>query len=138
MLKKIIIDSGPLIALFDRDDTFHKKAIDFIKNLKGDLICNCAVITEVSHLLDFSVGVQVDFLQWVVDGGVIVADIENEDLLRIIKLTEKYSDLPMDFADASLVVLCERMKIGEIASIDKDFGIYRTHDKKSFRNVFLH
>jgi hypothetical protein len=42
----------------------------------------------------------------------------------------------MDFADASLIVLCERMKIGYIASIDKDFGIYRTHDKKAFKNVF--
>lgn len=83
-----------------------------------------------------SVSVQIDFLQWVLRGGVTLADITTEDLLRIIELTEKYSDLTMDFADASLIVLCERMKIGYIASIDKDFGIYRTHDKKAFKNVF--
>ena len=138
MLKRIVIDSGPLIALFDKDDTFHKKALEFIKNLKGDLLSNFAVITEVSHLLDFNVSVQVDFLEWVSEGGVTIAEITNEDLQRIIELTEKYSDLPMDFADASLVVLCERLKIGDIASIDRDFGIYRTHDKKPLRNVFLH
>jgi len=43
----------------------------------------------------------------------------------------------MDFADASLVVLCERMKIREIASVDSDLGIYRTREKKVFKNVFL-
>ncbi len=138
MPKRIVIDSGPLIALFDKDDKYHKNALEFIKKLKGELISNYAVITEVSHLLDYSVGVQVDFLRWVLDGGISIANILVEDLLRIIELTEKYSDLPMDFADASLIVLCERMKIRDIASIDKDFGIYRTREKKMLKNVFLH
>jgi len=137
MPKRIVIDAGPLIALFDKDDKFHKKAIEFVKKLNDELISNHAVITEVTHLLDFNVGVQLDFLRWVLEGGVTIADITSEDLERIIELTEKYSDLPMDFADASLVALCERLKIKDIASIDKDFGIYRTRDKKAFRNVFL-
>jgi len=138
MPKRIVIDSGPLIALFDKDDKYHKNALEFIKKLNRELISNYAVITEVSHLLDYSVGVQVDFLRWVLDGGISIANILVEDLLRIIELTEKYSDLPMDFADASLIVLCERMKIRDIASIDKDFGIYRTREKKMLKNVFLH
>ena len=137
MLKRIVIDSGPLIALFDKDDKYHHKALEFIKNLTGEVITNYAIITEVSHLLDFSTRAQVDFLRWVFEGGLSIADIITEDLSRIIELTEKYPDLPMDFADASLVVLCERMKIRDIASIDKDFGIYRTRDKTAFRNLFL-
>jgi predicted nucleic acid-binding protein len=137
MPEKVIIDSGPLIALFDKDDHFHQKAIEFIKSFNGQLFSNYAVITEVSHLLDFSVTVQIDFLQWVFDGGIKIEEITTDDLLRIIELTEKYSDLPMDFADASLVVLCERMKIRNIASVDSDFGIYRTREKKTFKNVFL-
>jgi len=137
MPKRIVIDSGLLIALFDKDDKYHHKALEFIKNLTGEVITNYAVITEVSHLLDFSTRAQVDFLRWVFEGGLSIADIITEDLSRIIELTEKYSDLPMDFADASLVVLCERMKIKDIASIDKDFGIYRTRDKAAFRNLFL-
>lgn len=138
MPKRVVIDSGPLIALFDKDDNYHKKALEFIKEFKGELVSNYAVITEVSHLLDFSVNVQIEFLQWVFDGGISIADILIEDLLRIIELTKKYSDLPMDFTDASLVVICERMKIQEIASIDRDFGIYRTQEKKAIKNVFLH
>ncbi len=137
MTEKIVVDSGPLIALFDKDDHYHSMAIEFIRNFRGQLLSNHAVITEVTHLLDFSVGVQIDFLQWVLDGGVKIQEITADDLLRIIELTKKYSDLPIDFADASLVVLCERMKIREIASVDSDFRIYRTREKKTFKNVFL-
>jgi uncharacterized protein len=137
MPERVIIDSGPLIALFDKDDYYHQKAIEFIKKFKGELLSNYAVITEVSHLLDFSVTVQIDFLQWIFDGGITIEHITSDDLVRIIELTEKHSDLPMDFADASLVVLCERMKIRDVASVDSDFGIYRTREKKAFKNVFL-
>jgi predicted nucleic acid-binding protein len=137
MPERVIIDSGPLIALFDKDDYYHQKAIEFMKKFKGELLSNYAVITEVSHLLDFSVSVQIDFLQWIFDGGITIEDITPDDLLRIINLTEKYSDLPMDFADASLVVLCERMKIRDVASVDSGFAIYRTREKKAFKNVFL-
>jgi predicted nucleic acid-binding protein len=136
MPKRIVIDSGPLIALFDKDDKYHGKALKFIKEFKGELISNCAVITEVTHLLDFSVQAQVDFLRWVYNGGVSLADVISEDLLRIIELTEKYSDLPMDFADASLVVLCERLNVRDIASVDRDFSIYRTEKKKPLNNLF--
>ncbi|HEX2959352.1 MAG TPA: hypothetical protein VHO70_21135 [Chitinispirillaceae bacterium] len=137
MPEKVVIDSGPLIALFDKDDYYHQKAIEFMKKFKGELFSNYAVITEVSHLLDFSVTVQIDFLQWIFDGGITIEQITPDDLVKIIELTEKYSDLPMDFADASLVVLCERMKIRDVASVDSDFGIYRTREKKAFKNAFL-
>ena len=137
MPNRVVIDSGPLIALFDRDDSYHQKAVTFVKGFKGELVSNYAVVTEVTHLLDFSIDVQCDFLGWVMDGGLILMDIVREDLERIVHLTKKYADLPMDFADATLVVLCERLHIKEVASIDKDFGVYRTHDKKTFKNVFL-
>ena len=137
MRRIVVVDSGPLIALFDKDDNYHKKALHFIKNFRGELISNWAVITEVTHLLDFSVRVQIDFLNWINDGGITITDILPEDLDLIILLTQKYADLPVDFADASLVALCERMKINAIASIDKDFGIIRTRKRKPFHNLFF-
>ena len=48
---------------------------------------------------------------------------------------EKYEDLPADFADASLLALCERRGIETIASFDKDFDVYRTKGRKRLRNV---
>lgn len=137
MLKKVVIDSGPIIALFDKDDKFHKKAINFVKNFRGELFSTYAVVTEVTHLLDFSAQTQIDFIRWIAEGGITIVNISTADLFRIIELITQYSDLPMDFADATLVVVCENEKIYNIVSIDKDFFVYRTSNKKSFQNLFF-
>lgn len=136
MPSTIAVDSGPLIALFDSDDQYHRKAVEFIRGLKSTLVTNYAVVAEVTHLLDFSVQAQVDFLQWVSGGGVVVADITPEDLRRTIELARKYADLPLDFADGVLVALCERLKIHDVATVDGHFAVYRTKDRRCLRNVF--
>ncbi len=61
----VVVDSGPLVALFDKDDRFHADALRFIQRLKGRAVSNLAVVTEVSYLLDFSRKAQLDFWQWV-------------------------------------------------------------------------
>lgn len=137
MLKKAVIDSGPIIALFDKDDKYHKEAINFVENFRGELFSTYAVVTEVTHLLDFSIQTQIDFIRWITEGGITIANLSIDDLLRIIELVNQYSDLPMDFADATLVVVCENEKIYNIVSIDKDFFVYRTRDKKHLKNIFL-
>ncbi len=137
MAKKAVIDSGPLIALFDKDDKYHKKAVKFIKNFDGQLISTLPVITEVCHLLDFNIQTQIDFLTWVKDGALNLTTLSTDDFTQIIKLTQKYSDIPMDFADASLVVISENLNIRDIISVDKDFLIYRHRNGKAFLNIFL-
>lgn len=134
-MKKILIDSGPLIALFDGSDKYHHKAIDFIKNNKSELITTIASLTETLHLLDFNRNAQIDFLDWVNKGAVSIANIGNSDLDRIKYLIKKYQDLPMDFADACLVFLGEKLNINEIATIDRDFSIYRLKGRKKFKMV---
>jgi len=135
--RKVIVDAGPLIALFDKDDAYHQQALTFLEGFQGTLLSNHAVTTEVTHLLDFSVRVQIDFLRWIAAGGISLQDISNEDVFRIVELVEKYAGLPMDYADASLVALGERLSLYYIASVDKDFSIYRAAGKKTFRNVFF-
>lgn len=107
-MKSTLIDAGPIIALFNKNDTYHKKIKDFMKEYKGILLSTWPVVTEVSHMLDFSVQTQIDFLTWVNIGGIILEDIDNKDISRISELSRKYSDVPMDVADASLVVLSEK------------------------------
>lgn len=136
MLKTILIDSGPLIALFDRDDKYHKKIVAFIKGTNFRFVTTTAVLTEVSHMLDFNVNVQVDFLEWVLREGVILEEIQQIDIARIVNLTKKYYDLPMDFADGTLIVAAERTGIREIISIDSDFDIYRLPGKLAINNIF--
>lgn len=134
-MKSTLIDAGSLIALFNRNDKYHQKIKEFIKNYNGKLITSWPVITEVSHMLDFNIQTQIDFLTWIQLGAVQINNIDNQDLMRIIELSKKYSDVPMDLADASLVVLSERLKIKEIITIDSDYYIYRTINKEMIENI---
>ncbi len=136
MLNTILIDTGPLAALFDKDDRHHLKMVEFIKGKRFRFVTTTAVLTEVTHLLDFSVEAQVNFLQWVLNNGVEIEEIGIPDISRIIELTKKYSVRPMDFADATLVIAAERTGIKKIISIDSDFDIYRLPGKVRIENVF--
>ena len=131
-MKKILIDSGPLIALFDRSDRYHQASVDFIKTNRSELTTTLASITEVLHLLDFNRNSQVDFLSWVDVGAVTVEPITTDDFQGIKELVVKYSDLPMDFADACLVFLGEKLNISKVATIDRDFDVYKLKGKRSF------
>lgn len=135
-MQNTLIDAGPLIALFNKNDKYHNLIKDFIKNYKGILSTTWPVITEVSHMLDFNIKTQIDFLTWIQLGAVQVEDIDNTDLIRIIELSEKYSDVPMDLADASLVVLSEKLNVKKIITIDSDYYIYRTINKEMIENIF--
>lgn len=136
-MKSTLIDAGPLIALFNRNDKYHQRIKKFIKSYNGKLITSWPVITEVSHMLDFNIQTQIDFLTWIQLGAVQIDNIDNQDLMRIIELSKKYSDVPMDLADASLVVLSERLNIKEIITIDSDYYIYRTINKEMITNIFI-
>jgi len=136
MLNDVLIDAGPLIALFDKDDNYHEKIKEFIKNKDYKFHTTTAVITEVLHMLDFSVKVQINFLEWIMLGGILLYEIKQTDLGKIIELTKKYSDRPMDFADATLVLAAEQSGIKKIIRIDSDFDVYRLPGKVRIENIF--
>jgi uncharacterized protein len=136
LVDSVLIDAGPLIALFDSSDKYHRKIKSFLKGNPFRYVSTIAVFTEVSHMLDFSTAAQRDFYEWVMYKGVIISDINQNDLLRLIELTDKYSSLPMDFADATLVITAEKTGIRRIISIDRDFDVYRLPGKEQIKNVF--
>ncbi len=134
-MKSTLIDAGPIIALFNKNDAYHKVVKTFLKTHKNKLVTSWPVITEASHMLDFNVQVQIDLFKWIRLGGLIIEEVRFQDIDRIIALSEKYSDIPMDLADASLVVLSEKLKIKEIITIDSDYYIYRTIEKEMIKNI---
>lgn len=135
-MRRCLIDAGPLIALFDRDDACHKAIREFLQTYEGRLMTSWAVITEVLHMLDFNVRVQLDFLEWIRRDALEIAPLTKNHILRIIELSEKYSDVPMDFADATLMVISEIECVKEMITIDSDFHVYRNIRKEMLRNVF--
>ena len=137
-MKKILVDSGPLIALFDASDKYHHDAVNFIKTNSYPLVTTIASITETLHLLDFNRNAQIDFLEWIDRGAMEIHNIEQNDFARIKELTIKYLDLPMDFADSCLVFLAEKLNLNTIATIDRDFTIYRIQGRKKFKQALIH
>ena len=136
MINSILIDAGPLIALFDSSERHHHPIKTFLKEHPYRYVSTIAVFTEVSHMLDFSARAQRDFYEWVMYKGVFISDINQNDMPRLVELTTKYADLPMDFADATLVITAEKTGIREIISLDKDFDIYRIAGKEKIHNVY--
>ena len=136
MPDRILIDSGPLVALFHKKDNYHTEIRNFFVKHNYSFISTLAVITEVSFFLSVNIHAQIDFYEWLMYKGVIISDINQHDMPRIVELTAKYSDLPMDFADATLVVAAEKTGIREIISLDKDFDIYRLVGREHIKNVF--
>ncbi|HON80021.1 MAG TPA: PIN domain-containing protein [Spirochaetota bacterium] len=134
-MKNTLVDAGPLIALFDKDDRYHAAVKSFLKEYKGDLITSWPVITEVTQMLSFSTEVQIDFLEWLNRDALNIVNIESIHLTRIIELTKKYSDMPMDLADSSLIVIAEMKGLKNIATIDSDYYIYRARSKKYLNNI---
>lgn len=134
-MKSILIDAGPIIALYRKNDTYHEKALEFIKYFKGRLITTWPVVTEVMYEL-YRPDVQEKFLLWIERGGLEIAHISQDSISGLVKLIKKHSDIPMDLADATLMLYAEKTGINEIATIDSDFHVYRTPKKDYLKNIF--
>ena len=133
----IIADTGFWLALGDKSDKHHQIANDLAKSTDERLITTYPVMTEVCHLLLKRQGVkaQLNFISMYRLGAFDVFEIPNEDKGRVFSLMHQYADLPMDFADASLVLLAEKLGHGKILSTDtRDFRTYRWKNAKPFRN----
>ena len=129
-----LVDTGPLAAWFRGNDPFHHAADCLFRAFDGELISTWPVVVEVTHLLRPEA--QLLFLAWVRKGGVELADMGAEDLERIERLIAKYRDQPMDFADATLVLLAERTGVGDIITLDrKQFDVYRFRGNRRFNHL---
>ena len=103
----------------------------------GELFTTSAVITEVMHFVASSPKGPRLFTDFVTASGLTVFDFTQPPALQVAAdLMEKYSDLPMDFADATLILLAEQLQILDILSLDRrGFTVYRTRDRKPFHLV---
>lgn len=131
-MKICLMDTGPMVALFNKSDTYHTKSLKFIKSFKGKFVTSIASITEAIYLLDFDENAQFAFLNWINAGSVEIEHVDNSQIERVVTLFKKYSDLPMDFADGCLVAIAEKLNVNEVATIDSDFEVYRIQRNRKF------
>lgn len=134
----VIADTGFWLALANRRDDLHEGAKAAYAALREPLVTTWPVITETCHLLlvRLGVGAQMKFVSLYVEGAFEVLDLTPDHAARIHDLMKRYANLPMDLADASLVLLAEHLGHGRILSADRrDFAVYRWNDRRSFDNL---
>ncbi len=135
-MRKLLVDTGPLVAWFNRRDNHHARAATFFGEYRGLLLSTWPVVTEVCHLVPPHVALR--FMQWLAGGAMRLVDVPDERKRDIAALMERYVDRPMDVADATLVWLAEAASVHDIITVDQaDFSVYRTVSGKRLRNRFL-
>lgn len=130
-----LVDTGPLVAVIDRGDDDHQACLEALSRLPRPLTTTWPVVTEVMYLLGDRGGwrAQHEFWSLVTDGHLHLEELTEAIRRRISQLMEKYQDLPMDLADASLVAVAEARGISQIVTLDSDFSVYRLHGRKAFK-----
>ena len=135
----IAVDAGFLFALSDQSDVWHHRAMAYVRQSDGESwVSTWPVLTEACHLLSTRLGP--DFapalLADVAAGSIQIWNPAEGQCDELARLMRKYQSLPMDLADASLVLLAEHLGHGRILTTDeRDFGAYRWKSRKPFKNV---
>jgi predicted nucleic acid-binding protein len=122
----ILVDTGPLVALFDPVDGSHRRCVKILETIAEPIVTTIPVLTEVFHLLRPASQGSRRLMDFIVDGGLAIWSLDQADLTRAFELMVEYCDQPMDLADASIVVSAERQRIRKVFTVDrKDFASYR-------------
>ncbi len=130
----ILIDTGPIVAIIDRDDRYHKACVEIYKDIKQQLITTWPVLTECFYLLSPNPVLQEILWEFIERKAFTIYELDMSTIKRCKDLMKKYQDLPMDLADATLVALSERYAIDTIFTLDhRDFNVYRPKNKKRFK-----
>ena len=137
-LGPVLVDSGPLLALFNAADDWHAPVAAWLRSHPGAaLVSTWPVLTEVCALLARRVHNQaaLDFLLWVERGGVRL-DVPGEtSLMQMRRIAQRFADLPLDLADASIAEAAERLGLRRVLSIDADFDVYRDARGRPLTNL---
>ncbi len=122
-----IIDTGFLYAALDKKDKNHKNVIKLLPILpKSDLILPTLVLVEITYLLQKRLGHKKmrQFISTLDNSPIKFENITQDDIHRIYELLNQYSNIKLDFVDASITAIAERLNIKQILTVDKrDFNI---------------
>ena len=127
---KLIVDTGPLVALLDRNDRHHRWAVETFEELPIPYLVCDAVLTEASHFLRDSKALRAAWRA----GELAIGLDSSKHRDRICALIDKFA--PMDFADACVVIMAEVHDPATVVTIDRrDFSRYRIYGRNTIRTI---
>jgi predicted nucleic acid-binding protein len=137
VVRSLLIDTGPIVAYLDAKEQKHIEVCEVLDSFSGQLLTTSAVITETMHFVsEVQTGPRL-LADLVLASDMQIADFAQPlELRQAADLMEKYSDVPMDYADATLVLLAERLDVYDVLTLDhRGFSAYRTRRKQPLKQV---
>lgn len=132
-----LTDAGPLVALLDAGEPSHLRCVEVLDQQALPLVTTWPAFTEAMYLLGSVGGHRARQALWSMlhSGALEVAELDAAVVERSVRLMQKYSDRPMDLADATLVALAESRELTKIFTLDSDFHVYRLNGRRRFEVV---
>ncbi len=132
----IVADSGAVYGLYDRRDASHAALRAAVEKARELIVLPAPTLGEIDYLLRFRLGnaALLQFLTDILEGAFVVEALSLSDLRRCVALIEKYRDLDLGLADASVVAVADRLGTDRILTVDqRDFRVVRSASGRPFR-----
>ena len=136
MANELLLDTGAFVALVDRSEKRHAECVAALENWTGAIVTTEAVVTETLYLVGPRWSAQKVCVEFLLRGAFLLAPLSLASLKRVFALMERYRDVPMDFADATLVALGEELETERVFTLDRrGFSTYRLNRRRAFQIV---
>ena len=135
-MKRILVDTGPIVAILSRSDQYHKLCVEALREMPGPLFTCWPVLTEAAWLLRRSPDAIREMLLSIDNGFLELLPLSSEDAVPIAGLMKKYRNVRIQLADAALVHIAARYALDTVFTLDRrDFSIYRLPKRRAFRVI---
>ena len=134
MANELLLDTGAFVALVDKSERRHADCVAVLEGWSGTVVTTDAVLTETLHLAGPRWQAQKVCLEFVLRGAFVLVPASQASIARVAALMEKYRNVPMDYADATLVALGEELGTDQVFTLDRrGFSVYRLNQRKAFQ-----
>jgi uncharacterized protein len=127
---RVIVDTGPLVALLNKNDTAHAWVVQILDTITPPMITCESVLAEATHLTRHVVGARAALIEMVGENFLSIGMALSDHHSALLAMVRRYSDVPMSLADACLVRLAEIYPQSQMLTLDSDFSIYRKNGRQ--------
>jgi predicted nucleic acid-binding protein len=124
----LVLDTGPLVALADRDDPDHERCAALIRDISETLVIPDFVLVEVDYWLRKLAGATAwrTFTGDIAAGAYQIHHADGTEIARAAELEARYESIALGLVDAAVIAACERLDETKVASLDRhDFSVVR-------------
>ena len=133
--ESVLVDAGPLVAIYNAKDPHHETCCRQLKLLPMGKAYTCLpAVTEATYLLRRYPKFRDDLIRSVLSGEFSLLPFEAEELPAVLDIFATYDDQDVDFADAVLLFLADREEIGVVFTLDRrHFSVFRKSNGRALR-----